>query len=65
MKENIPYDKRIQFDRFGYTNQPSISHSNNIMKNKQLANIFLTAPYYSENLEIMYKNVTSADVASL
>ena len=45
-------------------NQPSISHLNNIGKNKQLAYILLTAPYYSENFEKRYK-VTSVDDKSL
>ena len=48
IEENIPYGEGVQFDRFEYANQPSISHLNNIGKNKQLTNIFLTAPYYSE-----------------
>ena len=60
-KENITYSESVQFDRFKYANQPSISHLNNMGKNKQLANIFLTVPYYSEK---MYK-VTSADDKSL
>ena len=40
IEENIPYGEGVQFDRFEYANQPSISHLNNIGKNKQLTNIF-------------------------
>ena len=58
MKENITYCERVQFDRFGYANHNSIFHLNNMGKNKQLANIFLTAPYCLKKFGKMYK-VTS------
>ena len=61
IEENIPYGEGVQFDRFEYANQPSISHLNNIGKNKQLTNTFLTAPFCSERSEKMYK-VTSVNV---